>query len=285
MAESRFTCVPCCTQARPKRVRHRASGSRKAELQKRASRDAALRAAVQAGTYEAGSRPREAVCIGCSRVFPVRDRRYTSYCSRACAFRHKAARPRERAGRVAKQVSCIVCTQAFTTSTNAGFCSDACRRARARDRSNGHARAKAQARPPRPCKECGRTFAPAYGTKRRTFCSAECGTRWAVRLERKKRGPDNHRKRARRAGVAYEPVKRTKIFERDGWHCQICGCATPRARMGTMHPQAPELDHRVPLVLGGGHTWANLQTACRRCNAAKGGTRVVGQLPLFARAA
>ncbi len=35
------------------------------------------------------------------------------------------------------------------------------------------------------------------------------------------------------------------------------------------------------MALGGGHTWSNVQLACRSCNLAKGAVAIVGQLPLF----
>ena len=64
---------------------------------------------------------------------------------------------------------------------------------------------------------------PAYGDRRRSFCGDQC----AKRAARKKRGPGNDRKRACRAGVYYEPVNRIKVFDRDGWCCQVCGARAP----------------------------------------------------------
>jgi 5-methylcytosine-specific restriction endonuclease McrA len=122
-------------------------------------------------------------------------------------------------------------------------------------------------------------FAPEYGDKRRSFCSSAC----LDRHSRRQAGGNSDRKRARRAGVQYQPINRTKLFTRDGWRCQICGVKTPKALRGKHEDRSPELDHRVPLALGGAHTWENIQLACRKCNGAKGGRRIVGQLPLFAR--
>lgn len=203
------------------------------------------------------------------------------YCSNSCSSSARAApRPEPR------QAQCS-CGATFTPRNSQQLtCSRACSRARAKAAARASNMARDDRdRSPRPCKECEALFAPAYGNHARLFCSLACGRRWAKRVARKKRGSGRHRPRARRAGVAYEPVDRIKVFERDGWRCQICGCATPRAWMGSTRKQAPELDHRIPLALGGGHTWANVQLACRRCNAAKGGTRAAGQIPLFARAA
>lgn len=48
--------------------------------------------------------------------------------------------------------------------------------------------------------------------------------------------------------------------------CPLCG-----VRYGTVAQQAdaPELDHVVPLVVGGAHTLANVRVICRACNLAR----------------
>ena len=62
-------------------------------------------------------------------------------------------------------------------------------------------------------------------------------------------------------------MKTIAVFERDGWRCQICGCDTPRELRGDRRaPNAPQLDHIIPMSKGGGHTWDNVQCACARCN-------------------
>lgn len=60
-----------------------------------------------------------------------------------------------------------------------------------------------------------------------------------------------------------------------------CGKPTPLKLRGTCKPRAPEIDHRVPIAMGGAHTYDNVQCACRECNQRKGGTVIVGQLPLL----
>lgn len=70
-----------------------------------------------------------------------------------------------------------------------------------------------------------------------------------------------------------------KVFDRDKWRCQLCGVSTPKRLRGTYVDKAPELDHVVPLALGGSHTWANVQCACRACNSRKG-ARALGQIGL-----
>lgn len=74
-------------------------------------------------------------------------------------------------------------------------------------------------------------------------------------------------------------VTAPRVFARDGWRCQLCGTRTPKRLRGTYAPNAPELDHIVPIVAGGGHTWDNVQCSCRACNGKKG-AKTLGQMRL-----
>jgi 5-methylcytosine-specific restriction endonuclease McrA len=58
-------------------------------------------------------------------------------------------------------------------------------------------------------------------------------------------------------------LNRRNLYARDGNRCQYCG----------KHFATKELtlDHVVPRVQGGVHTWENLVCACVKCNARKGG--------------
>lgn len=58
------------------------------------------------------------------------------------------------------------------------------------------------------------------------------------------------------------PPTRAAIMLRDAFTCQYCG-ATPGRQELTV-------DHVVPRSRGGRHDWANLATACKRCNQIKG---------------
>jgi 5-methylcytosine-specific restriction endonuclease McrA len=54
-------------------------------------------------------------------------------------------------------------------------------------------------------------------------------------------------------------LTRQNIFKRDNFECQYCGTRKDLT-----------LDHVIPSSRGGQHTWGNLVTACKRCNAKKG---------------
>lgn len=80
---------------------------------------------------------------------------------------------------------------------------------------------------------------------------------------------NHNRRRAKIAAVTTEPVSRIAILKRDKWKCQLCGCRTPQRLLGTHEPNAPTLDHIIPLAKGGGHSPDNLQCACWTCNTSK----------------
>ena len=76
----------------------------------------------------------------------------------------------------------------------------------------------------------------------------------------------------------FDPLE---VLERDGWRCHICGISTPKKLRGTFDDRAPELDHIVPLAVGGEHSRRNTACACRKCNIEKG-SRPLEQLRLVA---
>jgi hypothetical protein len=79
------------------------------------------------------------------------------------------------------------------------------------------------------------------------------------------------KRRARKLGVEHQPYTRTEIFDRDGGWCRGC------RRTLTNEPYGFEIDHIVPLSLGGPDTPANVQLMCRSCNREKW-NRLEGQI-------
>jgi 5-methylcytosine-specific restriction endonuclease McrA len=65
-------------------------------------------------------------------------------------------------------------------------------------------------------------------------------------------------------------LTRQNIFKRDNNECQYCNTRRDLT-----------LDHVIPSSRGGQHSWINLVTACKRCNAKKGDqTPEEAQMPL-----
>ena len=106
------------------------------------------------------------------------------------------------------------------------------------------------------CGSCGDYFVGRHAQMR--WCSVEC-----------KRRQNTARRRARERDAFVADVSPHKIFERDHWECQLCGGSTDRAK-AVPHPQAPVLDHVLPLARGGTHEPANVQCAHFVCNSVKG---------------
>ena len=72
------------------------------------------------------------------------------------------------------------------------------------------------------------------------------------------------------------PFETEDVFVRDGYVCQLCFENTDRL-FGCLDDTYPNADHIHPLSRGGAHTFGNLQTTCRRCNARKG-TKLMSEL-------
>lgn len=79
---------------------------------------------------------------------------------------------------------------------------------------------------------------------------------------------ERHRaaRRARLANVEHQPYTRREIYERDGGACRGCSKALPNEK------GAFQIDHIVPISLGGPDTPANVQLMCPKCNRAKWAT-------------
>lgn len=77
----------------------------------------------------------------------------------------------------------------------------------------------------------------------------------------------------RNSHVTNIPCSSANIFYRDKYTCGYCN---KRKGKGDL-----TLDHIVPLSQGGGNSWKNLITACRKCNQVKGGrTPKQAKMPL-----
>ena len=234
-------------------------------------------------------------CLTCKTIFRPRQL-CAEYCGRLCKDRSSKEYERVLASRRARGVKPRPMAKPATYTTHkhqCNLCSAwfwSARKQRVRcDGCKGVTSLAAAGLLVKNCKTCGASFQPnATHGRVAGFCSSQCRKKKKRVIERRFRrsiGGDSHRKRARRAGVEYEPVSVQKVMDRDGWRCQICGRSTPKKLRGTCKPNAPELDHVVPFAMGGSHTYRNVQCACRECNASKGGTQVVGQMGLFGVAA
>lgn len=153
---------------------------------------------------------------------------------------------------------CKACSKPFVARREKSLCSRACEvRVAAKV---AHTRAAAVS----VCQECRSQFCPLYGYSHRALCTtcSDIRRRAHKQIARLKR-------KARERAAWIESVNPIKVFERDGWRCRLCHIPTPKEKRGTYDDDAPELDHVMPLALGGDHSYSNTQCACRRCNREK----------------
>lgn len=210
-------------------------------------------------------------CEGCGASFVQKwTNHQCRFCSHACANRDTQ---RKRAGgrppKPKMAAKCEHCGTVFIKKRNweaTRFCSMRCA---------GIVSTLSRRRPERDCKHCGKTFQPRPRSNPGSgiFCSRPCyfsSIRNPSRSKEKRTlGHGNPRHRAKSAGVVFNRVDYSLIFERDGWKCQLCGIDTPMALRGTKAAAAPEADHMVPLKLGGAHIAENLWCLCSSCNKKK----------------
>ncbi len=90
-----------------------------------------------------------------------------------------------------------------------------------------------------------------------------------------------HIKRARKYKATIENFNNEEVFERDRYKCQLCGAKTRPDYKDPNHFLYPNLDHIVPLSLGGEHSKRNTQCLCHRCNMVKHNTGTGDQLRMF----
>ena len=190
---------------------------------------------------------RTCICVSCQQAFQgIKGHRY---CSDICKV--QARKPKQIITRV-----CVECSQAFVVhikTSRQQTCSPACRGIRLSKVLRGKKYRATNAGIV--CAECGKEFATSRTAKR--ICN-RCA---------QKNNNGHHEHRAKRKGSPYVyGIKPEQVFKRDHWRCQLCGCKTPQRLRGKNQPTSPEVDHIIPIARGGGHTWDNVQCACRKCN-------------------
>jgi endogenous inhibitor of DNA gyrase (YacG/DUF329 family) len=140
------------------------------------------------------------------------------------------------------------------------YCSDECRKEKARQYHYEISKAKKGLKE-HICNECGNTFIPEYGNKRRGYCSRQCMNRSINRNA-------HHIRRIRLKNGFIESVYKARIFKRDNGMCQICGKKVS-IKQKAPHPYSASLDHIIPLAKGGTHEPKNVRLVHFICNSIK----------------
>jgi hypothetical protein len=218
------------------------------------------------------------ICKGCGKEFnPKRiSNKKGLYCSRQC--RSENTKQREKARLLISALRRIHGCRICGNKSYRVICSRDCDLADGRNKSNASLRKYHPIRyAEKECIDCGNKFSVKFVIAHNKF--NRCN-KCKKRIARLKHNNGSHERRAKRAGVAYQYVIKEKVFERDGWRCHICKQKTPPKLMGTYNNRAPELDHIVPLSIGGPHVYENVKCCCRRCNGDKS-CKPLGQPMLF----
>lgn len=119
------------------------------------------------------------------------------------------------------------------------------------------------------CPECGRHFRSEH--KDQAYCSRECADKNMRRRHRTRRDA-----RKRGGAVVDTDIDLVGLINRDGLTCHICGgpCDPNDYEMTDegffiAGNRYPSIDHVIPLVKGGTHSWSNIRVAHRICNSIK----------------
>jgi 5-methylcytosine-specific restriction endonuclease McrA len=214
------------------------------------------------------------ICKYCGKEFHPKGIDRITYCSRECAFADKKAKPKR--PKEKKRLTCVICGKEFEGKSRSKYCSDECRKQKAR---NDYYE-KPKILKPRNCKWCNKLFIPEFKCGYYACCSEECNKKWI-----KHRDKNNIRRHRNSVSVA----KRERIWKRDNYICQLCGKKLKMDKLNTIasgkpHPLAPTADHIIPQSIAKEMGWnnkqihaeSNLQSAHFICNIRKG-NRAVGE--------
>lgn len=228
------------------------------------------------------------VCKHCGCEYKTAYKDRNTYCSRECAFKDKERRcacgvllrgESSAQCEVCSQITiwreykCGICGDMFYSERKRKHCSRDCELQYGRERSRVLFVSVAETNEyvAKKCLHCGSEFVVNYYAEKRKYCSEVCAKK-AERLSknhkaRAKRYYERRKQRERKKGDRTR-VYRAKIFERDGWRCQICGKKVNH-ELKWPHPKSATLDHIVPLSMGGEHLPHNCQLAHFICNSRK----------------
>ena len=179
---------------------------------------------------------------------------------------------------------CDVCGVQFEAGKHGKrFCSTECREVAYINGLAERRESRRAARLGRRCIACGEEIPDSLRRDAR-FCSTECqqaawyalndehcreaATAWRLAHPDERRDAD-HRRRARIAQTASEPIDLEALWIEQGEQCGICGDPIPAAAVFP-DPLSKSIDHIVPLSRGGTHTRDNVQFAHLVCNERKG---------------
>lgn len=117
---------------------------------------------------------------------------------------------------------------------------------------------------PHKCKWCEKVFSTT--NQKNKCCSKECSKKHANYLKNIRK---DHRYKIAKNNGKYEDITLAKLYEKDKGICYLCGKHLI-LNDAYNRPEAPTIEHVIPISKGGTNTWNNVKLACRHCNNLKG---------------
>lgn len=204
-------------------------------------------------------------CKNCGKEYVPKVNDRVTFCSRECYYKYCAANKKPPVTKKPYSCVCAHCGERFTAKAKRKYCSEKCKKKQWA--IQGEQRRKKKQREFVPeitiCPECGATFKSEYGRPRRKYCSNACANKRGYRVKairKRERLIDN--------GLIDYSITLTKLCKRDKGICYLCG---ERVNM-KLDPNSDwygSIDHVIPVVNGGTHTWDNIKLAHRWCNSVK----------------
>ena len=212
--------------------------------------------------------PEALACHQCGVEFMVKPSKRVKFCGRPCmikALNVRRQQLRVERGEVAKKKhkasylkQCSVCREGFVTyHQHRKYCSDKCTR---KQSSLWFSEYKLNKRGPIDCRTCGESH-----TKPGVFCSDDCRAEMARAVRKNNRHKRRNRLRDRSECTGKELAQ---VYIRDNMECQCCGVKCDNG-LDCNSDLYPNLDHMIPLAMGGWHGLDNIELLCRKCNMEK----------------
>lgn len=124
------------------------------------------------------------------------------------------------------------------------------------------------------CKSCKKqygldvkTFNRYIGISVNLFCSKQCQLSYKKRYKFEDDRYKTVELRCKKLDIKYEKIDRQVIYRKYNYKCNICGIVCKIANSENYNDlDCATIDHIIPKLKGGTHTYDNVQLLCRNCN-------------------
>jgi hypothetical protein len=170
--------------------------------------------------------------------------------------------------------ACLCCNKDFPIQdekfNRKKFCSDLCRTKHWKRINREYYKERRKKEPERAgekvihnkkCRECSKMFTTTR--KAQVYCDLDCSRKFRSRKRERERD-----KRIRDNGPIDHDISIERLMIRDKEICHLCD---ERVDIHSHHNDNyyPSIDHVIPIIRGGTHTWDNVRLAHRVCNSIK----------------